>query len=485
MKKLSELLPHLEVLGTQGKLDVTVSGISCDSRRVSRGHVFVAIPGTKQDGYDYAPAAVEAGAVAVVSQRATGLTNAAHVQVADARRALARLAAAFHDFPERRLHVIGVTGTNGKTTTTYLIRSILEAAGCKTGLIGTVSYAIGDARLPAEQTTPDAPTLHALLARMRQASVSHVVMEVSSHGLAQERVHGVRFRQAVFTNFSREHLDYHRTLEAYFAAKRKLFSGLRKQDVAILNRDDAHAGEIAEATDAQLVWYGRNAAAVACSGEVVEATLQGTRFRLRLSGHRLEVRSHLVGRFHLHNVLAAAAAAWKLGVQPRQIEAGIASVTAVPGRLERLETGLPFEVFIDFAHTPKALQLALQEMRRLTSGRVHLVFGCGGERDVGKRPLMGRVAGELADHVILTSDNPRSEAPERILADIDAGVRDRKKRTLVPDRREAIAAALARARPGDLVLIAGKGHETYQEIDGQRRSFDDRAVVQEVLASLA
>jgi UDP-N-acetylmuramoyl-L-alanyl-D-glutamate--2,6-diaminopimelate ligase len=406
--------------------------------------------------------------------------------VKDAREALALLSAAVLGDSARSLELIGVTGTNGKITTTYLIDAALRAAGHKVGLVGTVQYRVGDRLADATRTTPESSDLQALLREMVDAGCSHAVLEVSSHSLELKRVAGIAFKVAVFTNLTRDHLDFHGDMETYFQAKRKLFSDLLRPDGrAVINADDDRAAELVAASPAPVWTYAIDRAAD-FRAESVQLGLEGTRFRVRSPLGTHEVTSSLVGRFNVQNLLAAFAAAVAAGVDAEAALRGLATVTGVPGRLERVPGARGFSVVVDYAHTDDALKNLLEAVRELGPSRVITVFGCGGDRDRTKRPLMGAVASRLSDVVIVTSDNPRSEPPEAILEEIQKGMNGGRKaeRHAIVDRRDAIARALEMARPGDAVVIAGKGHETYQVLRDRTVPFDDRQVARDILSRL-
>ena len=482
--RLSELLQGLpgECLHFR---EAEIHDVTCDSRQVQPGTLFVAVPGTRQDGAAFSDEAIRRGAVAIVAEKPVpGCPVPVHV-VPEARAALADLAARFHGHPTSRLNVVGVTGTNGKTTTTFLVRSILEAAGQKVGLLGTIQHAVGPRVLPSDNTTPGADTLQRYFAEMVRAGCGAAAMEVSSHALDQGRVRGVRFAAAVFTNLTRDHLDYHPTFEHYRDAKGKLFEMLSPKAVAALNADDPVSAHYAARTPARVLTYGlRGPADVTAAVELV--TFHGTRLLLRAGGEEVRVHTRLIGTHNVYNILGAAAAAWGMGYDLEVIKVGVENLAAVPGRLEPVDAGQDFAVLVDYAHTDDALRNVLTCLRPLVRGRLIVVFGCGGDRDRGKRPKMGRVAAELADRVILTSDNPRSESPSAILSDIMAGVpeRERKKVLMDVDRRGAIKMAVSLARKDDAVLIAGKGHETVQIFRDRTAGFDDRLVAREVLGEV-
>ncbi|MGH9119024.1 MAG: UDP-N-acetylmuramoyl-L-alanyl-D-glutamate--2,6-diaminopimelate ligase [Acidimicrobiales bacterium] len=469
---LDRLLSRIEVahrLGEAKGLEVT--SVTHDSRAVAPGALFCSIRGEHADGHDFAVAAVEAGAVAVLAERETPAT-VPHVIVGDTRLAIGPVAAAFHDDPARSLDVVGVTGTGGKTTTIHLLGSILDAAGRPAGLIGTLTGA---------RTTPEAPELQARLAGFRDEGKRAVAMEVSSHALAMHRVDGTRFELAVFTNLSRDHLDFHRSMEDYFAAKARLFTPeLAARGLA--NLDDAHGRLLADAAVIPTVGY-----SMADAGDVRVGARES-----RLRWHGVEVRVPLGGRLNVSNAIAAATAARLLGVAPDTVAAGIDAAGPVPGRFELVEAGQPFPVIVDYSHKPDGLAQVLASAREVAAptGRVLVVFGCGGDRDRSKRPKMGAVADELADLVVVTSDNPRSEDPAGIIDEIVAGVPDRSDRfaagrlVVEPDRQGAISLAVARAGAGDVVVIAGKGHETTQTLGDRVVPFDDREAARRALGLL-
>ncbi len=471
----------------QGDASLAVVDLTHDSRRVAPGSLFVAIRGLQMDGNQFVEAAVRKGAVAVVSERpaAPGL-GVAWIQVDDARAALALMSAAQLGHPARRLRLVGVTGTNGKTTTSYLIDAILRAAGHTTGLVGTVQYRIGARLAESVRTTPESSDLHKLFREMLEAGCSHATLEVSSHSLALKRVLGCEFQAAVFTNLTRDHLDFHGDMDAYFAAKRALFdTGLRADGHAVLNADDDRVLDLRRASRGRVLTYGLERPAD-FKAEGVGLSLRGARFTLRSPQGSLPLETHLLGRFNVHNVLAACAAAHALGVADEAVAAGVASLKGVPGRMERVEAGQDFTVIVDYAHTDDALRNLLETVREIGPRRLIVVFGCGGDRDRTKRPLMGAVAARLSDIAIVTSDNPRSEPPEAILEDIQRGMNGYKKaeRRVIVDRREAIAAALELAAAGDAVVIAGKGHEAYQVLRERSVPFDDRQVARDALRRL-
>lgn len=470
---------------------VEVRGITHDSRKVKPGDLFVCLIGNRFDGHAYAADAVAQGAAALVVQE-----NRAHsapgvvplLVVPHTRRALPALAAAIHGDPSRDLKLIGVTGTNGKTTTAFLIASILRAAGLRTGTIGTLGAELMGERLPSEHTTPEADQLQELLAEMRRRGAEAIAMEVSSHALAQYRTDGCAFDAGVFTNLTQDHLDFHTTFDAYFEAKRRLFreypleSG--KEFVASINRDDPRGEIVARETRGRAITYGvKFSADVTATDLRVEAGR--TAFRAHTPSGKLDVKLRIGGAFQVYNALAAIGIGVGLGISLDVMREGLCSLAAVPGRFERVPTGRGFDVIVDYAHTPDGLENLLASARRLNPSRLIVVFGCGGDRDRTKRPLMGRLVGMGAEVAVVTSDNPRSEEPMAIIEEILAGMNDVSAKVMVePDRRKAIGLALCEARPGDIVLIAGKGHEDYQEIKGVKHPFDDRGVARELLGSI-
>ncbi|NUN47358.1 MAG: UDP-N-acetylmuramoyl-L-alanyl-D-glutamate--2,6-diaminopimelate ligase [Candidatus Brocadiae bacterium] len=477
--KLSVLKEALQGATWTGFRDAGVTGVSVDSRRVRAGHVFIAVPGVKDDGAKYARAAVEAGAVAVVTARKLDLAVPQAV-VADARAAAAALAAEFHGHPLRKLQVIGVTGTNGKTTTTHLLRGMIHAAGGRCGLLGTISYQFGRREIPADNTTPGPVELQEMFAEMVAVGTTHCVMEVSSHALHQGRIAGVEFAGAIFTNLTRDHLDYHRTMEAYRDAKALLFSGLGRGAFAAVNLDDPYGAWMRDASAAPVATFGLLPGADV-RAEIHSTTLDGTRFFVRGRSFETPVYSPLIGRHNIQNILGAMAVLEGLGIPADALRDGAAAVPCVRGRLEPVRCGQPFAVLVDYAHTDDALINVLTALRPLTPGRLITVFGCGGDRDRGKRPLMARATAAHADLAVVTSDNPRTEDPAKIIEDVLAGFPAGAAYLVEPDRREAIRRAIREARPGDTVLIAGKGHETYQIFKDGVKPFDDRAVAAESL----
>jgi UDP-N-acetylmuramoyl-L-alanyl-D-glutamate--2,6-diaminopimelate ligase len=466
-------LPHARIAGDTA---VEVESLAYDSRKVGPGALFFCVPGEKVDGHEFGAAAVEAGAVGLVVERELEL-DVAQVVVPDARAAMAPLAARFNGDPTAQLRVVGVTGTNGKTTTAFLLREIFEAAGLRCGLLGTVRQVVGGVEEEVERTTPEAIDLQATFRRMLDGGDSACAMEVSSHALALHRCDSVRFEAALFTNLTQDHLDFHADMEDYFRSKRLLFE--MGPGAAIVNVDDPYGRRLAE-----------EFSCVTFSAEGAEADFVASDVSFDVAGASFAVagkpvRTRLPGHFNVANALGAFAAAVSLGISPQVAGEGLARAPRVPGRFEPVDEGQPFSVLVDYAHTPDSLENVLRAARRLTEGRLIAVFGAGGDRDRAKRPQMGRAGASLSDLAIVTSDNPRSEDPEAIIAEILDGIENGAAVEVEPDRRAAIALALARAEPGDSIVIAGKGHEQGQEFEaGRKIPFDDREIAREELRRL-
>lgn len=479
--QLEAIIKRIKPLSVRGPIACRIEGVAYNSRNVRPGFLFVAVAGQRTDGREFAMDAVARGAVAVVSEGPCTLSAAVtSIIVKDARVALAEIACAFYEDPSARLFLVGISGTNGKTTTSYFCRDILAAAGHRVGLIGTISYEIGERRIPALRTTPEAPDIQAMLDQMIRARCSAAVMEVSSHGLDQKRVWGMDFDVAVFTNLSRDHLDYHGSMERYFAAKAELFQGLgrsAKRARAVINADDPWGARLLSGErQVETITYGlRHEAQVRAKD--IKLGAKGSSFELITPWGVAQARLALAGSFNVYNALAAVATCGGADTPLSVIVGALESLRSVPGRLERVPLAADFQVYVDYAHTPDALAKVLETLRALTQGKLIVVFGCGGHRDREKRPLMGAIAAEAADLVILTSDNPRDEAPEAIIADIEKGIPAGVTYEKDANREQAIAMALKLARSGDTVLIAGKGHETYQEFADTVVPFDDREAV--------
>lgn len=474
--ELSRIAQDLGIEYTGPQAEITA--VDYDSRKVGRGSLFCCLVGEKTDGHNFASMAVEKGASALICQRPLPL-NVPQLIVPDGREAMARAAACFYGYPERELTMLAVTGTNGKTSVTYMVKSVAEIAGKKVGLIGTIQNLIGEEKVYTERTTPESVDLFALLRRMADKGVELVVMEVSSHALAQQRVAGIPFKAGLFTNLTQDHLDYHKTFENYRAAKKKLFA---QCGIAILNGDDETAAYMKEGLSIPVWTMG-----IHHPGEFyargIEITTQGASFHLFTPQGNGRISLHISGLFSVYNAMGTAALCTAAGIPFSCIVKGLEGLRGVAGRLECVDTGdRPFSVYVDYAHTPDALQNVLETARGFTRRRLISVFGCGGDRDHGKRPIMGEIGGRYSDHVILTSDNPRTEDPMDILKAVEEGV----KRTATPyivteNRREAIREALEEAGDGDVIVIAGKGHESYQEINGVRHHFDDKEIVLSLL----
>lgn len=489
MVRLGSLLSGLEVIQIEGCADREIGQIAYDSRKVEGGSLFVAIPGTRDDGHRHVEEAIGRGVVAVVCEKAPSRSlhfPASHVtfiQVPDARRALAQLAARFYGHPAERLTLIGITGTNGKTTTAHLVESILKTVGHSVGYIGTLGYRCGDHLEPTGLTTPEAPDLQRILREMAERGASHVVLEVSSHSLTLHRAEGCRFPVGVFTNLTGDHLDFHGTMEEYFSSKQRLFRELGVE-VAVINGDDPWGRSILDGSRARPLTYGLESQADIRAREI-RLTQSRLSFTARTPAGEVALESNLIGRHNLYNILAAIGVSHTLGLSGERVQQGVRALKGVPGRFERVEAGQDFAVVVDYAHTDDALRRLLLAARELTPGRLILLFGCGGDRDRSKRPRMGEVAAHGSDYAIITSDNPRSEEPAAILREIECGLREATSTPghyeVVPDRRQAIQRAISLARSGDTVILAGKGHETYQILKDRVIHFDDREVARQAI----
>ena len=485
--KLGELLERVQPVETGVDQSTEVTSLAYDSRRVEKGSVFFAIAGEQTDGHLFIEDAVRRGVVAIVSERVPPAGfGSKWVRVGKIRRALSEAARRFYDDPDVKLRVIGITGTNGKTTTAYLLNRILEAAGTRTGLLGTVEYRLGTRVIPASNTTPESLDLTAYFYELAAEGAGAAIMEVSSHALAQERVWGMHFSAAVFTNLTRDHLDYHHDFEHYFAAKQRLFEGLGipPPELAVINVDDPWGRRLLDIPNPRQLTYGLESKADV-GVKRYSQNLSGLSATLTTPQGQIEIESGLLGRANLKNILAATATAIGVGISTDQIQSGIRRLAAVSGRFEKVDEGQPFLVLVDYAHTDDALKNALEAARELTGKRLVVVFGCGGERDRTKRPLMGEVAGQLSDLAILTSDNPRSEDPILIMNDVLVGLQRTGRPYIAEvDREAAIQKALAEAREGDLVLLAGKGHESYQVLKDKTVPFNDPEVARRFLREM-
>ena len=496
MKTLGQLAALVEGAHIDGGSEqIEITGIEHDSRKVRPGTLFVAIPGVHVDGAKFIPQAVQQGALAVLAAEGHAFAAPAGVavlRVPELNAALDAIVPYFHDYPARALRVIGITGTNGKTTTSYLTRAILRHAGYKVGLIGTIQIMIEDEVLPIHNTTPDVVELQNTLARMRDAGMDYVVMEVSSHALDQNRVAGIEFDTAVFTNLTQDHLDYHKTLENYMRAKARLFdhvseAGVKQGKTAVVNIDDKAGAFMLEHAKCDHLTYAIDAPQATLRAEDIDVRADGARFTLvHPPLGRMELSLHITGIFNVYNVMSAVGAALAEHIAPADIRAALSAFTAVPGRFELVKAGQDFTVIVDYAHTPDGVENVLRTARKIAKRHIIAVFGCGGDRDRTKRPIMGRLAGELADVVIATSDNPRSEDPEAILREVEAGVEETigaKHHEKITDRREAIFRAVELAQPDDIVVILGKGHEDYQILKDKTIHFDDKEQARAAIAA--
>jgi UDP-N-acetylmuramoyl-L-alanyl-D-glutamate--2,6-diaminopimelate ligase len=483
--RLEEIVKNLKIKKTNGSLDVEISGIGQDSRTVARGNLFFCIKGSKYDGHRFLPQAAAAGAVAaLVEDWPEDDYGLVLLQVDRVATVTSEVAGAFYDYPDRKLQLIGVVGTNGKTTSTYLMKNILEAAGYRVGLIGTIANLIGDQIIESHNTTPGPLELQQLFARMVAAGVEYVVMEVSSHSIHQGRVAGLQFRCGIFTNITQDHLDYHKTFEEYLRVKTKFFIDLPGTAWAALNADDPHTGSISAKTTAKVLTYG--IATEACiKAEQIRVSPEGVAYSVVSPQGKFDLRLPLTGYFNVYNSLGVLTAALGLGITAVAIKQGLETTTGVPGRFQKVPLKqADFTVIVDYAHTPDGLENILKTGRGLNPRRLLLVFGCGGDRDRSKRPIMGALAAQLADFSIITSDNPRSEDPAQIIGEVETGfknVNSRGEYIVEVDRAKAIRRIIQTAQAGDLVLIAGKGHETYQIFADRTIHFDDREVAASAL----
>ena len=477
--KLTELARSIPA-GASVSAEAEVTGLVCDSRKVKKGDLYFCLPGLRVDGHNFAKAAADAGAAALVVERKLPV-DLPQVLVEDARGAMSYMAQCFYGYPAEKMHGVGITGTKGKTTTSFLVRAIARHAGHKVGLMGTVCTYIGEEEEPASLTTPDPIDVQSLLRRMKDAGCDFYVMEVSAHALDLRKLVGMKFDQGIFTNFSQDHLDFFGTMETYRRAKEKFFDPFYIGH-AVVNADDEAGKYMLGRVPATT--YGVSVPADAYANEI-EILESGVSYRLHWKDVVLPLHLHISGIFNVYNSMAAAVACLEMGISPEDVKAGLESVTVVPGRIEPLPTHTPYRVILDYAHSPASLESILKTIRQFTRGRLICVFGCGGGRDKEKRPIMGEISGRLADFSVLTSDNPRLEDPMDILRAIEEGI----KRTTGPyvvieNRREAIRYAMQMGQPGDVIVLAGKGHETYQDIGGQKHPFDEKVVVREILAEM-
>ncbi len=484
--KLRDLLKDVPGVRVNGNGGGEIIGLTYSSQQVRQGFLFAALRGEKRDGHDFLEEALSRGANAILSEKPRpARLNVAWITAVDAREALALAAANFYDHPSSRMKIIGITGTKGKTTLAYLLESILKRAGHKTGVIGTINYRWPDKVVPAGRTTPEAPEIQGMMSEMLAQGVSHCIVEVSSHGLDLKRVWGIQFDIAVFTNLSAEHLDYHESMEDYFAAKKKLFFLNAKKRTAVVNLDDPWGKKLITELPLTTVSFGLEPAAIV-RGQNYRTTETGTKGEVEFPGGQVKICSALMGKHNFSNILAAFATSLALNIPVPAIKEGIAALKNIPGRLEKIENSFGFRIFVDYAHTDNALKNLLETVRGLEPGRILLVFGAGGDRDKSKRPRMGEVAAKLADWTYLTSDNPRSEDPLAVIAEIEKGflLEGSKCYSIIPDRGKAIGEALAEARKGDYILVAGKGHENYQVFKDRTISFDDTEVIRSFLKTM-
>ena len=482
--KLRELIVDMPyLLDTRGNMDVELASVTSNSREKVEKGLFFCIPGARFDAHNYAPQAIGNGCVALVVERYLDI-DVPQVRVSNARAAMSRMAAAFYGHPARGMKLVGITGTKGKTTSTYMLKAILEKAGHKCGLIGTTGNMIGDRLLKGSLTTPDPIDLQRTLRLMADEGVEYVTMEISAHAIDMHRLDGLTFEVGCYTNLSQDHLDYFHSMENYFETKKKFFTtGMVRN--ATVNVDEETSGGLLSALEIPCLTYGICAPADLFARDI-EITEDGVSFEVQLQGmHPLQVNLMMTGMFNAYNAMAAASCAMVLGVSAEDIKAGLEGMPSVPGRIEMLPTGTPYRVILDYSHVPDALMNILTTVRQFAKARVIALFGCGGDRDQGKRPMMGEIGGKLADLSILTSDNPRTEDPMKILEAIEAGIKPTGgEYVVIENRREAIRYAMEIAEAGDIIVLAGKGHETYQEINGVKYPFDEKVVVQELLEEL-
>lgn len=494
MKTLKDIISTLDVQQVQGNQNVSIQDITADSRAVKPNSLFIALDGATVDGHNYIDKAVAAGAVAViVSKPVTVPDDVCVITVSDTRQAMMVCVPYFFDYPANRMRMVGVTGTNGKTTTTHMIRHILKAQGHKVGVIGTVHIMIGDTSYPIHNTTPDVVDLQHILHQMVQENVEYCVMEVSSHALALGRVSGVEFDTAIFTNLTQDHLDFHKTFENYLAAKCKLFeqvsaaNQVKNNKGAVINIDDSYGHRVMEKTTAPTITYSTLGKGTLNASDVHMST-KNSQYTVNYKGESYPVSMNTTGLFNVYNTLAAIGACLQEGISMEAIDTALKTFSSVPGRFELIEEGQDFAVVVDYAHTPDGLQNILETAKAIKENRIIIVFGCGGDRDATKRPIMGRIAAEYGDKIYVTSDNPRTEDPVQIVKDVEVGVkealRDGTSYEVIVDRREAINHAIHDAKAGDIVIIAGKGHENYQILKNETIHFDDREEARKALKEI-
>lgn len=479
--KLKDLLKGMNYSIISGNENIDINKVEYDSRKVSKGDVFFCIEGYKVDGHSFAEKALEKGAAALVCQKELSLeTEAAIIKVEDSRKALALVSSAICGEPSKKLIMIGITGTNGKTTSTYMMKAILEEAGNKVGLVGTIANYVGDEKIPSHRTTPESLELHQLFKQMADSGVTHCIMEVSSHSLYLSRVHGIEFSEAIFTNLTQDHLDFHETFENYYNAKLMLFKNSRN---SIINIDDEYGKRVLRDTQNNKITYGLEPGNEV-TAENIEMHSRGVNFDLVYKGERIAINLNLPGRYNIYNALGSAAACLNEGASLEEVKRGLNRVF-VPGRCEIVakDNNLGFEIILDYAHTPDGLENILSTAREFTKGRLITVFGCGGDRDRTKRPIMGEIASTLSDVIVVTSDNPRTEDPDAIIKDILVGVK-KENYQVIENRRDAIKRAMEIAKKDDIIVVAGKGHEDYQELKDKVIHFDEREIIADIIKEL-
>ncbi|MCK4401592.1 UDP-N-acetylmuramoyl-L-alanyl-D-glutamate--2,6-diaminopimelate ligase [bacterium] len=488
--KLQKLVSDLESFTISGRKDIEINGIASDSNNVKSGFAFISIKGLKADGHNFINNAISRGAAALIVEKDVEvLGDVTIIMVPDTKKILPVIADAFYNYPSNRMNIIGVTGTNGKTTTTYFIDQILRKAGRKTGIIGTINYQIGDRIIPAVNTTPGPIQLRELLSQMLEANIETVIMEVSSHAIAQRRIAGIEFDTCIFTNLTPEHLDYHETLEKYRDTKLQLFEQMGKNSKkntakkAIINIDDPASKRFCDVCQVEIITYGLNTNAFVYASDI-KSIIDGSSFKLHIGSNKsIGVKINLAGKYNIYNALAATSAASAFGLSLNEIKSGLESLKSVPGRFEKITTDTGLNIIVDYAHTPDGMKQVLKTARDLAPNKIITVFGCGGDRDRLKRPQMGKISSELSDYTIITSDNPRTEELMKIIKEIIQGIKDTGSPDveIIPDRKSAIKRAIELAKKNDLVMILGKGHETYQVLKDTVVPFDDRQVVKEIL----
>lgn len=485
--KLIELIKNSDLINAKGlPLELDIKGIAVNSKKVGSDFIFVAVKGAQEDGHRFVEEAIARGSKVVVLEEDISINRGSKInfiKVKDSRAVLAHLAASFYKDPSSRMKVVGITGTNGKTTVSYVLESFIKSLGLTPAVIGTINYRFKDRVIPSKNTTPGPLELQSILSEMADSGVAYVFMEVSSHALDQKRTDGINFHSAVFTNLTQDHLDYHINLESYFLSKARLFRELNTKSAAIINLDDPCAERLLKLSKARKITYAIFKNADFMATDITSDAFE-TRFILKTPQGEISLKTHLIGRHNIYNILAAFAWGATEGLNLNLLANSIEEFSSVPGRLERVYCEKGFSVFVDYAHTEDALKNVITSLRALQPGRVMVVFGCGGERDKTKRPKMGKVVSELADYAIITSDNPRSEDPLSIIEDIKKGI-SRDNYLVIPDREEAIRKSLAMAKINDIILVAGKGHEDYQILNDHTKHFDDREVVRSCLKSMS